>query len=309
MAFETGTDVDAALAVAILDYDEGAASEAAHSRVGQQERIVTHGGDDFDIDEFASDERGCFTFYGEVDGTREAGYETIAGGDSGQLGDVNGKRLILRPTMDCGDLLADDEIGDAGGLAGDDQFDGVGLDDDDERRKGGHVGTALWWFQGAAHAIEADADSDNLAGKRRTNAAFFDLPFEGGDSQFGAGNGLFEGWVDPAFDFPQVHLRQVERHFLESDLGCISGFTGVLQEQLGAAGFELGSFQIEGQFILVDPEDAFGSGEIQPGLLQLFEQVGHDELSQNLAFFSLLPFVDKDGTQFPVNGEGERFPA
>ena len=46
LAFETCADVDAALAVTILDDDKGAASETTHGGDGQHEGIVAHGGDD-----------------------------------------------------------------------------------------------------------------------------------------------------------------------------------------------------------------------------------------------------------------------
>ena len=191
---------------------------------------------------------------------------------------------------------------------GDDQFDGFGFDDDDEGGEGGHFGAALRGLQGAAHAVEADADGDYLAGKGRADAAFLDLAFEGGDRQFGAGDRLFQGWVHPAFDLPQVHLRELKGDLLEGDLVCVAGIAGLLKEQLGAAGLQLRSFQIEGQFVFIDPEDAFGAGKVEAGLLQLFEQVGHYELGENLAFFGLFAFVDEDGAQLPVNGEGERLP-
>ena len=168
-------------AVAILDNDKGTATEAAHGSVGQEERVVAHGGDYLDVDKFAGDEWGRFAFNSEMDGTREAGDETIAGGDGGQLGDMHGERLVLRPAMNGGDLLADDEVGGACGLTGDDQLNGFGFDDDDEGGEGGHIGAALGRFEGAAHAVEADADGDDLSGEGCANAAFLDLAFEGGD--------------------------------------------------------------------------------------------------------------------------------
>ena len=100
----------------------------------------------------------------------------------------------------------------------------------------------------------------------------------------------------------------MQGYFLEGDLGGVAGIAGLLHEQLGAAGFELGSFEIEGELILVDPEDAFGAREVEAGLLELFEQVGHDELGEDLALFGLFALVDEDGAQFAVDGEGERLP-
>ena len=177
--------------------------------------------------------------------------------------------------------------------------------------KGEKAGTSArrWGGSRAAHAVEADADGDDLAGKGCADAAFFDLAFEGGDGQFGAGDGLFQGWVDTAFDFAQVDLGDLQGYFLEGDPGGVAGLAGLLQEQLGAAGLQLGSFEIEGELGFVDPEDAFGAGKVEAGLLQLFEQVGHDEFGEDLALFGLFALVYEDGAEFAVDGEGEGFPA
>ena len=161
-----------------------------------------------------------------------------------------------------GDLFADYEVGGARGLTGDDQLHGFGFNDDNEGGEGGHVGAALGRFEGAAHAVEADANGDDLAGKGCADTAFLDLAFEGGDGQFGACDGLFQGWVDTAFDFAQVDLGDLQGYFLKGDLGGVTGLAGLLQEQLGAAGLQLGSFEIEGELVFVDPEDAFGAGEV-----------------------------------------------
>ena len=97
--------------------------------------------------------------------------------------------------MNGGHLLADDQIGSASTLAGNDQFNGLRFNDDHKGGKGGDIGAALRRFQGAAHTVQTNPHGDNLTRKWGADTVFLDLALQGSDSQLGAGDRLYQGWV------------------------------------------------------------------------------------------------------------------